>query len=107
WMVSRGMFNYTFLDIYPETQSTDSQYTYAKLAKYRANGSVGVVNSETHKTEDENIDNLLESFSEFIYIPEYSAVAYRHVWNKINREQFPYLFNRLCEEAYGGFMVKC
>lgn len=104
--IGRGMFNYTFIDVYPE-EDTGARFTYAKLAKYRSSGSVGVVNAETHRMEDENVDNLLESFSDFIYIPEYSAIAHRHVWNQINREQFPVLFSSICKEAYQGFMAEC
>lgn len=104
----RRPFNYTFLDVFPEPLlSGGARFVYAKLAKYRDEGSVGVVNSETHRTDNEEVENLLESYSDFVYIHEYAAIAYRNVIGQIEKDKFPNLFCKLCEEAYSGLMVSC
>jgi hypothetical protein len=51
--------------------------------------------------------NLIEASSPFIYIPEFSGIAYLHVWNQIDREVFASRFSRIIEESFGSFFVEC
>lgn len=54
----------------------------------------------------EAIENLIEASSPFIYLPEFSGIAYKHVWN-LQREQFVRAFCELVEAREHNFFVRC
>jgi hypothetical protein len=54
----------------------------------------------------EAIENLIEASSPFIYLPEFSGIAYKHVWN-LQREQFVRAFCELVEAKEHNFFVRC
>jgi hypothetical protein len=45
--------------------------------------------------------------SSFVYLPEYSGIAFLHVWNGIQEDVFPRRFKSVIEAAFDGFFVAC
>jgi hypothetical protein len=100
-----GKYAWTITDAMKYEIDGETVYVYGKLSKYSPKGTVKVVkqNSEMPVIEP----NLIEASSPFIYIPEFSGIAYLHVWNQIERDVFASRFSRIIEESFGGFFVEC
>jgi hypothetical protein len=73
---------------------------YAKLAKYKQQGAVGIVHEDQHASAEAQVRNLIDASSAFVYLPDFSGLAYRHVWNALTREQFERVFKSLVEHKY-------
>jgi hypothetical protein len=88
----------------------DSQgfrFIYGLLAKYDHEGCVTTVDEESNSTLEIPEKNLLAASSPFVYLPEFSGIAYQHIWNKIEEETFRDRFQKLIEEHHNGFFVGC
>jgi hypothetical protein len=102
-----GKYAWTITDAKVFEQNGQVVYVFGKLSKYNPVGSVKVVD-EKEKAETRVVEpNLIEASSPFIYIPEFSGLAYLHVWNQIEREIFARRFSRIIEESFGNFFVTC
>ena len=51
--------------------------------------------------------NLLQASSPFVYLPEYSGIAFLHVWDGIQGDVFSRRFQKIIESAHDGIMVSC
>lgn len=105
--VSRGQFLYTVTQYQAHRDEAGIEYHSGRLAKFRPSGEVGVVEPEWHAERTEDIANLLEAASSFVFLPEFSAVAYQHVWNQIERDRFRSLWSELIREKYEGLFRSC
>jgi hypothetical protein len=102
-----GKYAWTLTDVRVFERNKKIMYVFGKLSKYNPEGSVRVVN-EREKAETSVVEpNLIEASSPFIYIPEFSGLAYLHVWNRIERETFAKRFSRIIEESFENFFVEC
>jgi len=98
---------YTFTDFRAFGDPARPNGIFAKLTKYRPEGSVDVLKRDEHRVGSELVTDLIEASSEFVYIPEYSGIAYRHVWNSIQREVFERVFSELFFISDLTLMAKC
>lgn len=73
---------------------------YAKLAKYKQKGAVEIVREDEHASAETQVRNLIDAASAFVYIPEFSGIAYRHVWNALPRDQFERVFKDLVQHKF-------
>lgn len=106
-IVITNKYAWTIIDVQVVEQGGKVIYVYGKLSKYRPDGTVKVVD-EDEKSETSVIEpNLIEATSPFIYLPEYSGIAYLHVWNRIERDVFAKRFTRIIEESFNNFFVQC
>jgi hypothetical protein len=83
------------------------EYVYARLAKYEPEGMIAKVDTAKHDEIDTQVDNKLIASSPFVYIPEYSGIAYQHIWNSIQQEIFVRRFSDIIVETFQKFFVKC
>jgi hypothetical protein len=97
--------HYSFIDFQPLGAPATAYY--AKLAKYKPQGAVEVVKEEQHASAEAEIRNLIEAASPFVYLPVFSGLAYRHIWNIFTREQFERVFKELVEAKFERFFVGC
>lgn len=81
-------------------------FVFARLAKYEPEGNIDIVDPESHDELNAQIDNKLIASSPFVYIPEYSGIAYQHIWNDIQQEVFVRRFSNIIESTLGKFFVK-
>lgn len=105
-IVSIGKFDWTITDV-SDNRNEETPYIFGKLAKYAKEGHATVIDEVNRSQIDADVPNLLEASSSFIYLPEYSGVAFLHVWNGIQEDVFPRRFKTIIESAFDGFFVSC
>jgi len=101
-----GKFRWAITDAV-DGQQNPLPFIFAKLAKYSDEGHVTVVDPEQKSQIDAIAPNLLVASSPFVYLPDYSGLAYLHVWNGIQEALFPKRFESLIQAAYERFFVDC
>lgn len=101
-----GKFHWTITDTIDERE-TDFPYIYGCLSKFHDKGHLTVVDTESKSQIDAIADNLLTASAPFVYLPDYSGIAFLHVWNGIQQDAFPRKFKRLIEAVYQNFFVDC
>lgn len=102
--ISMGKFDWTITDVI-DHRNSDSPYIFGKLSKYAKDGHAKVIDEISRSQVEADVPNLLEASSPFVYLPEYSGIAYLHVWNGIQEEVFPRRFKTVIESSFDGFMV--
>src|SRR5688572_29693350 len=97
---------YSFID-FQEFGARNQKRYYAKLAKYKQRGAVEVVREEKHASAQAAIRNLIDAASPFVYLPAFSGIAYRHIWNTFPKTRFERVFKQLVESKFEKFFVGC
>lgn len=105
--VSAGKHSWTFTDVKHYSVGKPEEYLFGRLSKFKPRGTVTKVDRERHQQIDQVEDDLLIDSSPFVYIPEFSGIAYLHVWNEIQQETFCARFAELVVEKYQKFFVEC
>jgi hypothetical protein len=105
-IVEIGQFDWTITDT-EDGRDAHTPYIFGKLSKYAKDGHVKIVDETSRSQVDAYAHNLLEASSPFVYLPEYSGIAFLHVWNGIQEDVFGRRFQRIIEEAYDRFFVRC
>lgn len=82
-------------------------FMFGKLAKFADVGHVTLVDTSTKSEVDAEAPNLLIASAPFVYLPEYSGLAYMHVWNGVESDVFPRRFKAIIEATYDNFFVGC
>jgi hypothetical protein len=98
---------YSFIDFEPIGSARENGGFYAKLVKYKQQGAVTVVHEERHASQSAEVANLIDAASAFVYVPQFSGLAYRHIWNALPSDQFERVFKELVEKKYEKFFVGC
>lgn len=98
---------YSFIDFEPMSAAGAVHGFYAKIVKYKQQGAVTVVHEELHASRSAEVQNLIDVVSPFVYVPQYSGIAYRHIWNAMPSDQFERVFKELVEGRYQKFFVGC
>jgi hypothetical protein len=84
--------HFTFTQIH---YSPSPEFVMAHLSKFEPEGEVPVVRVEQHAEDVDPIPGLLVASSPFVYLPQFSGIAYQHVWNKLERATFERVFAQL------------
>jgi hypothetical protein len=105
-IITIGKFDWTITDI-SDNRDEDFPYIFGKLSKYAKDGHAKVIDEINRSQIDADVPNLLEASSSFVYLPEYSGIAFLHVWNGIQEDVFPRRFKSVIEAAFDGFLVAC
>ncbi len=98
---------YSFIDFQTFGLTGNETGYYAKIAKYRQMGAVEVVHEAQHASAAAEVPNLIDVASPFVYLPSFSGIAYRHIWNAFPSDQFEKVFKDLIEAKYQKFFVGC
>lgn len=101
-----GQYHWTFTDTIDRTLDK-SGFVFSRLAKYSSEGHVTIVDTDNKLQKDAVAENLLVASSPFVYLPEFSGIAYLHVWNGIDDAVFRRRFSRLIEESFNNFFLDC
>ncbi len=105
-IIEKGIFDWTITDVVDNRQQ-DFPYIFGKLSKYAKDGHVKVIDEKNRSQVDSDAPNLLEASSPFVYLPEFSGIAFLHVWNGIQEDVFPRRFKSIVEAAFDNFFVSC
>lgn len=101
-----GNFVYTITGAQFSGSKPAPDYVFATLTKYTPEGEIAVVEPKAHREAVAGVQNMVLASSPFIYIPEFSGIAYQHIWNKLQREQFERAFSAIIEERHGRFFAQ-
>ena len=104
--ISAGSFQWTFTDAVNESDGKTG-YVFSRLSKYTQEGHVTIVDTDTQSQRDAIAENLLVASAPFVYLPEFSGVAYLHVWNGIAEDVFRRRFKTIVEQTFDKFFVQC
>lgn len=105
-IVGVGKFTWTITNV-TEGVINGSPYIMGRLSKYKQEGTVTVVDEEQRLERKALASKLLEASSPFLYMPEFSGIAYLHVWNNISDDLFRKRFKAVIQEKYDNFFVDC
>ena len=97
---------WTFIDS-EKVKYDNGEFVYAKLIKYSPDAEVFVVDPVKNKEVRQDEPNLSIASSPFVYIPEFSGIAYLRVSNHIEPKTFMKRFGALIKNKYDGFFVEC
>ena len=104
--VAIGQFEWTITDVI-DTRNAAAPFVFGNLAKYSKEGRVKVVDETSKHQLQARARNLLEASAPFVYLPQFSGLAFLHVWNGIQEDIFPRRFKAIIEAAYDNFFVDC
>ena len=104
--IESGEYHWTITE-FKKSEENKMNFVFGKLTKYKPKGKVDVIDVRSHSEVTKEIDNTKVASSPFIYLPEYSGIAYLHVWNQIQQEIFIRRFKELVEKKYDNFFVEC
>ncbi len=104
--VAIGQFEWTITDVVDMRDAKDP-FVFGNLAKYSKEGRVKVVDEASKHQLQARARNLLEASAPFVYLPQFSGLAFLHVWNGIQEDIFPRRFKAIIEAAYDNFFVDC
>lgn len=105
-VVPIGEFAWTITDVTDRRRAT-SPFVFGNLAKFSRQGTVKLVDEPAKQQVEAVAPNLLEASAPFVYLPEFSGLAFLHVWNGIQEDVFPRRFKTIIEAAYDNFFVDC
>ena len=105
-IVNHGKFAWAITDVIDRRNET-LPFVFGRLSKFAQEGRVKVVDTQEKSQVDALTENLLIASAPFVYLPEYSGIAYLHVWNQIQEDVFPRRFASIIEAAYSNFFVSC
>ena len=105
-VVPVGQFEWTITDVIDQ-RSSPSPFVFGNLTKYTKDGTVKIVDEPAKQQVQAIAPNLLEASAPFVYLPEFSGLAFLHVWNGIQEDVFPRRFKAIIEAAYDNFFVDC
>lgn len=105
-IVPMGQYEWTITDVVDQRNST-APFVFGNLAKYSREGSVRIIDEPAKRQLQAIAPNLLEASAPFVYLPQFSGLAYLHVWNGIQEDVFPRRFKTIIEAAYDNFFVDC
>ena len=105
-IITIGKFDWTITDVFDNRYGV-IPYVFGKLSKYARDGHAKVIDELSRAQIDADVPNLLEASSPFVYLPEYSGIAFLHVSTGIQEHVFPRRFKSVIEAAFDGIMVSC
>lgn len=105
-VVALGQFEWTITDVIDRRDAT-APFVFGNLAKYSKEGSVKIVDESAKHQIQARAQNLLEASAPFVYLPQFSGLAFLHVWNGIQEDVFRRRFKAIIEAAYDNFFVDC
>lgn len=101
-----GKFAWTITDV-EDQRDFEIPYIFGFLSKFSYEGHVTVVDEETKSSIEAIAPNLLIARTPFVYLLNFSGIAYMHAWNGISEEIFPSRFKKIINAAHGNFFVDC
>lgn len=104
--VNLGKFTWAITDVH-DGRKAKAPFIFGKLSKYSRKGHVKKVDEEKKIQRDELTPNLLVASAPFIYLPQFSGLAYLHVWNEIQADVFPSRFKTIIEQTHEQMFVEC
>lgn len=104
--IAVGKARWTITNVLDQ-RKTNQPFIFGKLSKFSDEGRVKLVDTKKRFEIDTIAENLLIASANFVYLPQYSGLAYMHVWNHIEADIFARRFKEVIETTYENFFVGC
>ncbi len=104
--IAAGKARWTITNVFDQ-RNTSRPFLFGKLSKFSDEGHVKLVDTKRRSEVDAIAENLLIASANFVYLPQYSGLAYMHVWNHIEADTFARRFKEIIEATYDNFFVGC
>ncbi|MCA8249860.1 hypothetical protein LGN12_22125 [Burkholderia multivorans] len=104
--IAAGKARWTITNVF-DRRNTSRPFLFGKLSKFSDEGHVKLVDTKRRSEVDAIAENLLIASANFVYLPQYSGLAYMHVWNHIEADTFARRFKEIIEATYDNFFVGC
>jgi hypothetical protein len=89
-------------------QSADGHaFVHGELTRAKADATVTVLTDTLTTKLEKDEPRLVYATSEFVYLPEFSAIAFRSIPNLIEPRKFIRKFCRIIELSLGDLLVEC
>jgi hypothetical protein len=85
----------------------NTSFIFGKLSKIKPDATVKVMTQNYSKEIEKDEPDMVISSSEFVYIPDYSGIAFHSIPNHIEPKKFVQIFTRIIEDSLGAFFVQC
>lgn len=102
-----GKYTWAITDVIDARNNSENPFIFGHLSKFQKEGTIKTVDTKLKQQEDTEIPDLLVASSPFVYLPEYSGIAYLHVWNSIQEELFARRFKSIIEATHENFFAEC
>ncbi len=83
------------------------KFVFGFLSKYAPEGEITSLDLAQHSEVIQKQPNLIIAKSPFIYIPDYSGIAFLKISNQIEPSIFAKRFCRIIKETYENFFMDC
>lgn len=97
---------WTFINV-EEVNQSGHHFVFGRLTKFFPQGQVEVVDEATRSEVTQIEPNLVDASSPFVYIPEYSGIAFLNISSKITPSIFINRFSQIIEHTNKNFFVDC
>lgn len=97
---------WTFIDV-KTLQDGKGTYVFGRMSKYSPDAEVAIVDPARRTEITQQEPNLSVASSPFVYIPEYSGIAYLHVSNHIEHKTFVSRWNSIIRSSIDKILVDC
>jgi hypothetical protein len=104
--IAVGKARWTITNVLDE-RNARQPFLFGKLSKFSDQGHVKLVDTKNRSEVDAIAENLLIASANFVYLPQYSGLAYMHVWNHVEADIFARRFKEIVEATYENFFVGC
>lgn len=91
----------------PDAAAPYNYFICGHLVRFSEDASLDTVDEEMPEEEEVLVPNLVEKRSSFVYVPEFSIIAFQSGGPFFSASQFHERFKYLIEEKFGGVLVDC
>jgi hypothetical protein len=88
-------------------ENNGRKYYFGKLNKANPDATVSVMTEDYKQEIEKEEPNMIIASSEFIYIPDYSGIAFHSIPNHIESKKFISVFCAIIEKSLKNFFVEC
>ena len=82
-------------------------FIFGKIAKFKRFGEIEKIDRKEHVETTIYEHDVKEVSSCFVYVPEFSGIAYQHIWNNFEKDQFESIFSKLVSEKFDNMLIHC
>jgi hypothetical protein len=82
-------------------------YYFGKLGKANPDAKVTIMSQGYKQQIEKEEPDLVIASSEFVYVPDYSGIAFHSIPGKIEPKKFKKVFSEIIERSFQNFFVEC
>lgn len=104
--ITRRNIGWTLVDV-QELVDGRTPYIFGRLTKYDPKAEVSIMDPARRIEIKQQEPNLIQAYSPFVYIPEYSGISFLHVSNHIDYTSFMRRWSDVINASHGQILAQC